>query len=135
MSSGLGVGALDEEVNQLLQEMQDSEVPLPTPVPATNRLGSGTSTWYKGNYPLCRRLPLCVQADLQRMERDRERQLGDKHLLEKWRRVSGADKLRLLHAGIFESAVAEILNLRFSNPLAAMRNLQQVCVTSRKFCT
>ena len=101
MSSDLGVEALDEEVNQLLQEMQDSEVPLPTPVPATNHLGSGTSTWYKGNYPLCRRPPLCVQTDLQRMERDRERQLRDKHLLDKWPRVSGADKLRLLHEGIF----------------------------------
>ena len=46
MSSDLGVKALDEEVNQLLQEMQD--VPLPTPAPATNHLESGTSTWYKG---------------------------------------------------------------------------------------
>ena len=80
MRSDLGVEALDEEVNQLLQEMQDSEVPLPTPVPATNHLGSGTSTWYKVNYPLCRRPPLCVQADLRRMERNRERRLGDKRI-------------------------------------------------------
>ena len=36
---------------------------------------AGTSAWYKGSYPLCRRPPVCVQADLQRMERDRERQL------------------------------------------------------------
>ena len=38
MRSDIGVEALDEEVNQLLQEMQDSEVSLPTPVPATNHL-------------------------------------------------------------------------------------------------
>ena len=43
MSSGLGVGALDEEVNQLLQEVQ--EVPLPTLASATNHLESGTNTW------------------------------------------------------------------------------------------
>ena len=61
MRSDLGVGASEEEVNQLLQEMQDTEVPVPKPVPATNHLGSGTSTWYKGHYPLCRRPPHCVQ--------------------------------------------------------------------------
>ena len=73
--------------------------------------GTGTSAWYKGRYPLCRRPPLCIQADLQRMERDRERQLQDKHLLDKWPRVSGASKLRLLYKGI--SAATEILNLSF----------------------
>ena len=53
MSSDLGVEALDEKVNQLLQEMQG--VPLATPASATNHLESSTSTWYEGNYPLCRR--------------------------------------------------------------------------------
>ena len=99
MNSDLGVEGLDEEVNQLLQEMQ--EVPLSTPGPTTNHLESGTSTWYKGNYPFCRRLLLCLQADIQRMEPDRKRQLRDKHLLDKWPCVSCAEKLRLLHEGIF----------------------------------
>ena len=99
MSGGLGVEALDEEVDQLLQEMQE-EVPLPTLASNTSHLESGTGTWYKGNHPLCRRPPLCVRADIQRMERDRERQLKDKNLLDKLPRVSCADKLRLFHEGI-----------------------------------
>ena len=73
--------------------------------------GTGTSAWYKGRYPLCRRPPLYIQVDLPRMERDRERQLRDKHLLDKWPRVSGANKIRILHEGIF--AATEILNLSF----------------------
>ena len=61
MSGDLGVEALDEEVS-----MDAGGVPLPTLAPNTNHLESSASTWYKGKYPLCRRLPLCVQADIQR---------------------------------------------------------------------
>ena len=95
-----------------------------------NGSGTGTSTWYKGSYPLCRRPPLCVQADMQRMERDRERQLRDKPLLDKWPRVSHADKLRLLHEGIFYRC-SHLGSFKFSNTLAAMRDLQQILHSKR----
>ena len=107
----LGVAALYEEVNRLLQleEIEEPDRALLPMLASTseglrgsenNGSGTGTSTWYKGSYPLCRRPPLCVQADIQRMERDRERQLRDKPLLDKWPRVSRADKLGLLYEGI-----------------------------------
>ena len=120
MSDGLGVAALDEEVNRPLQ-LEEIEEPDDAPLPmlasasegprdpedngarVESASGTGTSTWYKGGYLLCRQPPLRVQTDDQRMERDRERQLRDKHLLDKRQRVSGADKLRPLHEGIFYS--------------------------------
>ena len=46
MNGDLGVEALGEEVNQLLQEMQE-EAPLPTLASNTNHLESGAGTWYK----------------------------------------------------------------------------------------
>ena len=62
---------------------------------------TGTSNWYTGNYPLHRRPLLCVQADLKRRERDRERQDRDKQLLAKWPRGKGPDKVRLLLEGLY----------------------------------
>lgn len=85
MSGDLGVAALGEGVNQLLQleEMEDPETHycpyshLPAKGPGARRImgghiesGSGKSIWYKGSYLLCRRPPLCVRADIQRVERD-----------------------------------------------------------------
>ena len=63
MCGDLGVAARDEEVNQLLQEVQE-EALLPTLASTTNHIESGTSTWYKGDHPLCRRPLLSVQADV-----------------------------------------------------------------------
>ena len=50
------------------------------------------------------------------MEQDRERQLRDKHLLDRWPSISCAEILRPLHKGI--SIAAEILNLSTPNSLA-----------------
>ena len=72
----------------------------------------------KGNYPLCPRPLLCVQADMQRRERDRERQLRGKHPLDKWPYIL-CWQAALLHKGI-SCHFCKTLNLSFSNSLAAM---------------
>ena len=80
MSGELVVAALDEEVNQLLQlgkvELDDALLPMLASASegfsdsgnngnhVESASGTGTSTWYKGRYSLCRRLSLCVQADI-----------------------------------------------------------------------
>jgi hypothetical protein len=115
----LEIAALEAEVDVLLQGVQvdetlelefgldlDSEVPLPgpVPVPASNDVGTAsdtgtTSGWYHGKYPLHRKSPLCFEIDRKRKEQDIERQMRDKHLLDKWPRVSIAEKEKLLQDG------------------------------------
>ena len=57
----LGMAALDEEVNQLLEGEIDSES-----VAATGNLAESTSIWYHVLHPLHPRPSLCVQTDLKR---------------------------------------------------------------------
>ena len=70
MTSDLGVEALDEEVNQLLQEMQ--EAPLFILASATNHLESGTSTWCKGELStLLKAAALCADRSTKNGTRQR----------------------------------------------------------------
>ena len=109
----VGIEELNAEVDCLLQSigLQNSEAGInsdlpgcePQAVPKTSNpdplAGSQpVSTWYQGQYPLHRTSPLCQQADKSR-RKDKERQIRDKELLERWPRVDGDAELRLLYEG------------------------------------
>jgi hypothetical protein len=108
----LGIEELEREVAQLLESHGmalevDSELD-PEPLEhnelrATRENSDSTSKWYTDSYPRSRRLPLCVQADYKRREKDRARQDRDKHLLAKWPRGKGPDKVRLLIEGLYST--------------------------------
>ena len=115
MEDGLGTEELDAEVNRLLQSigLQNSEIEpnLPdgnpqTAVPETSNPGppvpgrQPASAWYRGQYPLHQALSSCQQADRSRREKDKEWQIRDKELPEKWPRVDGDAELQLLYEGI-----------------------------------
>ena len=106
-------GDLEREVAQLLERMlanleidsgpgaaesiaNDERQPVAL-VPSEN----STPTWCTSNRPLHRRPLLYAQADLERRERDKGRQDRDKHLLSKWPRGKGPDRLRLLLEGLY----------------------------------
>ena len=96
----LGVAALDEEVNQLLATERDSDSEIDSEAVTTSNTSTDSTTgsiWYRGQYPLHRKSPLCVQADRKRKESDRERQLRDEPLLS--RMPMGAGPRAVTEAG------------------------------------
>ena len=110
----VGIKELNAEVDRLLQSisLQNSEVGInsdfpgcePQAVPKTENPDplagpQPVSAWYQGQYPLHQTLQLCQQADKSRREKDKERQIRDKELLERWPRVDGNAELRLLYEG------------------------------------
>ena len=110
----VGIEELNAEVDRLLQSigLQNSEAGInsdlpgcePQAVPKTENPDplagpQPVSAWYQGQYPLHRTLQLCQQADKSRREKDKERQIRDKELLERWPRVDGDAELRLLYEG------------------------------------
>jgi hypothetical protein len=88
----LDVEQLDAEVDELLQLRP----------PATILPAGSVSGWYQGEYPLHRKTLLCVESDRKRREKDIQRQLRDKRQLERWPRIDGVDKLRLLYEGLLK---------------------------------
>ena len=145
MSGDLGVAALDEEINQLLQAIEEEALAALGPPPGSPTayaalgiiatvLKEVPACGAKGIIPLSRRPLLCVQADMQRTNQDRERQLRlrDKHLLDKWPRISCADKLQILFlATAAKGGWRPGLEFEFPNSLAGMRDLQQVLHSMR----
>ena len=67
------------------------------------------SAWCRGQYPLHRSSPLCQQAD-KRRAKDKERQIRDKELLERWPRVDGEAELQLLYEDAIPRALYCLYN-------------------------
>jgi hypothetical protein len=89
--------------------------------------------WYQGKYPLHRLSPICLQADSARRKEDLERQNRDHFLLEKWPRVSGDTKLRLLKEGDSSASLCSIptnLNLAIDD-LRHLLSLKRLCPTGQ----
>jgi hypothetical protein len=105
LDGNLGIEELNAEVNRLLQsidmavELESDSESVPVPLPVVEPGSESVSSWYKGKYPLHYRQPMCVQADRETRRKDKERQIRDKRLLERWPRVDGAEELRLLYEG------------------------------------
>jgi hypothetical protein len=88
----LDIEQLEAEVDELLRSRP----------PATILPAGSISGWYQGEYPLHTKTLLCVEADRKRREMDIQRQLRDKRQLERWPRIDGVDKLRLLYEGLLK---------------------------------
>ena len=73
--------------------------------------GTGTSAWHKESYPLCRRPPPRIQADLRGVGRDKERQLRDSAL-----RPSNRHKKESIGLVYTWSASYSISQYQFSKP-------------------